>query len=148
MNDYINQLLHLLAEPRTHHAVDDIWCRVVSIGWEECLPTLLAGLESEDPNVRILVLELIAKHREYQSDVEALKPHVISALDDPDQLVRQQAIFTIDSLCWSEDVKPQLRQIVLRDDSPIAAKALEVLIAFDADEFEKVRASLKSTWRQ
>ena len=148
MNHYISQLLHLLAEPRTHHAADDIWCRVVSIGWDECLPTLLAGLEAEDPYVRILVLALIAKHGENQGDVASLKPHVLRALNDPDRLVRQEAIYVVESLAWSDHAQEQLRQIVLRDDSPVASKALQILIAFNADAFEKVRASLKANWPQ
>ena len=78
--------------------------------------------------------------------MQSLQPNVIKALDDSDRLIRQEAIQTIESLAWSDDAQQQLRRIVLRDDPPIAAKALQVLIAFNADEFEKVRDSLKTTW--
>ena len=148
MNDYISKLLHLLAEPRTHHSADDLWCRVVSCGWDECLPTLLAELEAHDPTVRVLVLEVISKHGANQGDVASLKPHVLMMLDDSNQSVRHEALITIESLAWSDDVESQLRQIVLRDDPPVAAKALQVLIAFNADEFDKVRTSLKANWPQ
>ena len=148
MNQNLSQILHLLAAPLTPHTTKEIWCRVVTLGWADCLPTLLAELESQDPNVRRLVLSLIAEHGENQGDVENLKPHVIKALGDSDQLVRQQAILTIGSLAWSDDAKPELRQIVLRDDPPVASKALQVLIAFSPSEFRKVRHSLRANWRQ
>lgn len=148
MNQDLSQLLHLLSATLTPHTTEEVWCRIVSIGWDKCLPTILAELEAADPNVRILVLGLITEHGENQGDVENLKPQVIKALTDPDRLVRQQAIFTIESLAWSDDVRSELRQIVLRDDPPIASKALAVLTAFNSDEFEKVRVSLQTNWRQ
>ena len=148
MNHDLSQLLHLLSAPLTPHTTDEVWCRVITIGWDDCLPTLLAELESDDPNVRRLVLSVIAEHGANQSDVESLKPNVIKALDDSNRLVRQEAIHAVESLAWSDDAKSQLRQIVLRDDPPIAAKALQVLIAFNPNEFEKVRHSLKANWRQ
>ena len=148
MNHDLSQLLHLLADARTPNTTDEVWCRVVTIGWDDCLPTLLAELESDDPNVRRLVLSVIAEHGANQSDVESLKPNVIKALDDSNRLVRQEAIHAVESLAWSDDAKPQLRQIVLRDDPPVAAKALQVLIGFNPNELEKVRTSLRSNWRQ
>lgn len=150
MSNDLSQLLHLLAEPRTPHTTEELWCRVASIGWNECLPTLLAELESGDPDVRRLVLNLIAEHGEQAGagSVQSLQPNIINALDDPDRLVRQEAIQTIESLAWSDDAMEQLRRIVLRDDLPIAAKALQVLIAFNADEFEKIRTSLRASWPQ
>ena len=92
------------------------------------------------------MLGLIAKHGENQGDVASLKPNVLRALDDPNQSVRLEALITIESLAWGDDAKPKLRQIVLRDDPPIASKALAILTAFNSDEFEKVRDSLKTTW--
>ena len=150
MSNDLSQLLHLLAEPRTPHTTTELWCRVVSIGWNECLPTLLAKLESGDPDVRRLVLSLIAEHGEQAGaeSVQSLQRNVIEALDDSDRLVRQEAIHAVESLAWSDDAQQQLRRIVLRDDPPVAAKALQVLIAFNADEFDKVRTSLKANWPQ
>ena len=148
MNQNLSQILHLLAAPLTPHTTKEIWCRVVTLGWADCLPTLLAELESQDPNVRRLVLSLIAEHGENQGDVENLKPHVIKALTDPDRLVRQEAIYAVESLAWSDEVRSELRQIVLRDDPPIASKALGTLIRLNPEEFEKMRDSLKANWRQ
>lgn len=143
-SEFLSQLpilLRLLADPRTPHTVNELWCRIFSHGWEECEPLLLAELQTGDSNVRRLVVEIVEEHAA-NSGIESIQPFVpsiVSLLDHEDRLVRICAISAVGELMVDDQTTVDtLRHIVCTDEPLLASAAFQTLLSFDPKVIEKV----------
>lgn len=127
-------LLRLLADPTTPHTAKEIWCRIRSFDWVDCVPLLMSELESGVADVKRLVLNIICEEAEQVGceSVQQFLPTVISLLSDEDRLIRGAAIQTVETICiLDEDVTKALRHIIAFDEPIIASQALITLLELD-----------------
>ena len=137
LQEFIRQLpllLRMLADPTTTHTAPELYCRLDAWGWDECLPALLHELQSNDSDVKQLVLSIVC-HAADMHGIELAHPFkavVVKLLEDNDRLVRMSAILAIESLLASEPhVIAALRHIVGHDEPILANQALITLLELD-----------------
>lgn len=129
-------LLRLLANPTTPHTNTELWCRITSFGWDECVPMLLKELETGAGEVKRLVLSIISEEAEQigTESVQSFVPQVVALVKDEDRLVRMAAVHAVESLLVSDDnVVAALRNIVAHDEPILASQALATLLELDLD---------------
>lgn len=137
LHDFISQLptlLRLLADPTTTHTVPELFNRIDAFGWEECSPVQLGALESNDSNVKRLVLSIICYAADtYGNDlVQPFESVVLALLEDKDRLVRMSAVFAVESLrAFGPEFAAALRFIIGYDEPILANQALITLLELD-----------------
>jgi HEAT repeat protein len=139
------QFLRLLADPTTPHTSLELWSRITASGWDECVPCLMQELETGDPDVKRLVVNVVEQEFEQfgSERVQPFVPLVVALLNDADRLVRMAAIQFVRDFRPGNAI-PSLRRIVCEDERLLAAEALVVLMELDNelldDLIEAVRA--------
>jgi vesicle coat complex subunit len=143
-SDFLTQLpilLRLLADPRTPHTVDDLWCRVFSFGWEECEPLLLNELRSGESDVKRLVMEIVMEQAGNSGldSVQLFVPTIVSFLSHENGLVRMCAISAVRELLVDDQTTVNaLRHIVCDDEPLLACAAFRVLLEFEPQIIKEV----------
>ncbi|WP_291171442.1 HEAT repeat domain-containing protein [Gimesia sp.] len=131
------ELLHLFSNPITPHTVSELWCRISSPYWDECLPILLQELQSNDPRVVRLVLEIMQKQVELrgQDSFVSSIPLITKHLTHNDSLVRQATIHLLTAMQISHaQILDGLKSIMLNDDPYISTEAALALLKLNPDE--------------
>lgn len=103
---------------------------------EECLPVLLDELQSNDSDVKQLVLSIICHEADTYGNelVQQFESVVLALLEDKDRLVRMSAILAVDSLrAFEPEFVAALRFIVGYDEPILASQALITLLELDLD---------------
>lgn len=129
-------LLRLLVDPTTMHTAPELCERIDAFGWEECSPVLLSALESNDSDVKRLVLSIICYEADTHGNelVQPFESVVLALLEDEDRLVRMSAILTVESLrAFEPKFVAALRYIVGHDEPILASQALITLLELDVD---------------
>ncbi|MBA2114090.1 hypothetical protein [Bremerella alba] len=129
-------LLRLLAVPTTTHTAPELWNRIDAFGWEECYPVLLGALESNDSDVKQLVLSVICYAADTHGNefVQPFESVVLALLEDEDRLVRMSAVLAVESLrAFEPEFVAALRFIVGYDEPILASQALITLLELDID---------------
>ena len=139
LDDFLKQLpvlLRLLADPITPHTNSELWCRIKSFGWDECVPILMAELESGTGDVQRLILGIICEESDQMGN-ELVQPFfaaVVSLLNSEDRLVRVAAIHAVERLLiFDEHVVASLRHIIANDEPILASQALATLLELDLE---------------
>ncbi len=139
LQDFISQLptlLRLLADPTTTHTAPELCDRINAFGWKKCSPVLLRELESNDNEVKQLVLSIICYEADTHGNelVQPFESVVLALLEDEDRIVRMSAILAADSLRPSDPrFVVALRFIVGYDEPILASQALTTLLELDLD---------------
>lgn len=141
-DDFLTQLptlLRLLADPTTPHTSLELWCRIKSFGWTECIPVLQSQLQVGSSEVKRLALSVISQVNDHFGNtlVEDFQEHIVSLLDDEDRLVRSAAIHAVSDLLIP-NVEFKLRSIVCNDEPILAAEALFALLETDKELLDNV----------
>ncbi|WP_201767221.1 hypothetical protein [Rhodopirellula sallentina] len=137
--EFINQLptlLRLLADPTTMHTAAELFNRIDAFGWEECSPVLLGALESNDSDVKQLVLSVICYAADTHGNdwVQPFESVVLALLEDKDRLVRISAVLAVESLrAFDPEFVAALRFIIGYDEPILASQALITLLELDRD---------------
>ncbi|MEQ8637945.1 HEAT repeat domain-containing protein [Gimesia maris] len=138
--EFINQLpeiLHLFSEPVTPHTASELWCRISTPNWDDCLPILLQELQSDDPRVVRLVLAILKMQSETigpDSFISSI-PTITEYLKHEDSLVRQATIHLLSAMQISNDlILSGLKSIMENDESYIATEAALAIIKLNPHE--------------
>jgi HEAT repeat protein len=142
LDDFLTQLptlLRLLADPMTPHTSLELWCRIKSFGWTECIPVLQSQLQIGSSDVKRLTLSVITEECNHFGNTfgEDFQEHIAALLDDEDRLVRSAAIQTVSELSIP-DTELGLRSIVCNDEPILAAEALFALLETDKELLDDV----------
>lgn len=137
MQSFVKQLpplLELLADPTTPYTAKELWCRVVSPEWEECVPILKSALRMGDGSVKRLVMDVLCTHAG-QMGTTATEPFhelIADLLFEPDRIVRNAASYACRDLgIRSPRAIEGLRQIIRQDDTELVRQALITLLELD-----------------
>ncbi len=133
----IPELLHLFSDPMTPHTASELWCRISSPYWDDCLPILLHELQSDDPRVVRLVLNILQKQVELRGQASFVSsiPLITKHLTHDDSLVRQATIHLLAAMKISNDqILYGLKSIMENDESYIATEAALAIIKLNPDE--------------
>jgi len=139
-------MLRLLADPTTPHTAPEISCRIQAAGWELCVPVLLSELRGDDPDVKRLVLAILAEEAENvgTESTEPFHEAVEWLMADEDRLVRMAAIHAVRDLHISTPTATAaLRRIVCDDEAELARQALLTLIELDDGVVEELAQMLR-----
>lgn len=134
IRDRLPWLLKMLAEPTTCHTAPELWCRIRSVGWKECVPILREQLASEDADVIRLTLNILFEEVSNvgTGNLDAFKSAIISCLAHDERLVRQAAIHVLhEARCHDSTTIHELRRIVKEDEMVIRRQAAHALLDLD-----------------
>ena len=138
--DFINQLselLQLFSNPITQHTVSELWIRINDRCWEDCYPILLQELNSDDPRVVRLVLNILQKQIEIMGPDTLVSsiPTISKHLKHEDSLLRQATIGLLKEMEISNDqILDELKSIMMNDDPYIATEAVLAILKLNPDE--------------
>lgn len=148
IEETLPHVLQVLANPVTPHTAPELWSRIRSIGWTECLPILLEQLRSGSTDVQRLVMDIVSEEAEQMGVVDARPfiPSIILKLGHEDRLVRISAISTLDAIrALDSDVVACLLDMVQQDESAVAREALIVLLRNDGDTLTRTLELFRSS---
>jgi hypothetical protein len=132
--EQLSGLLRQLADPTTQYTAPELWSRIQAAGWDTSVPVLLSELRGDDPDVKRLVLDILAEEAE-QIGTESTEPFhgaVERLLADEDRLVRMAAVHAVRDLhVTTPTARAALRRIICNNEAPLAREALLTLVELD-----------------
>lgn len=134
-------LLKTLAEPTTCHTAPELWCRIRSADWEECVPILRDQLASEDADVIRLTLNILFEEVSNigTDNLDVFQSAIISCLAHDNRLVRQAAIHVLhEARCDDSTAIQELWRIVKDDESIIRREAAHALLDLDDSVLDRL----------
>lgn len=133
----LSELIQLFSNPITQHTVSELWIRINDQCWDDCLPILFHELQSNDPRVVRLVLEIMQKQAEIvvpDSFVSSI-PLITKHLRHEDPLVRRATIHLCAAMQISNDqILSGLKFIMENDESYLATEAALTILKLKPDE--------------
>lgn len=139
-------LLRQLSLSTTPYTALELWSRIQAAGWEPCVPVMFAELQGDDPDVKSLILGILAEEVEQvgTESTEQFFDTVERLLADDDRLLRMAAIHAVfDLRITTPTASTALRHIVCNDEPPLARQALLTLIELDESVVEEVASLLR-----